>query len=73
MANEFPMLVYVSPGKYQAGHGNSFDHEPVNSEEELRAALAAGFYKSVPEAIEAHKNPKKIEAPKNPKGTPDAA
>ena len=49
---EFPRSVFRSPGKHDAGHGNTFDYSIVDDEEEFKGALAAGFWESVPEAIE---------------------
>lgn len=48
---EYPRLVYISPGANKCA-GGSFDCEPVKDEKEHKAALAAGFSDSVPEALE---------------------
>jgi len=49
---EFPRTVFHSPGIYPAGWGKSFDHLQVESQAHYDAALKAGWYESVPEAIE---------------------
>lgn len=51
---EYPRLVYISPGQNKCIEG-SFDFEPVKDEKDHKAALAAGFSDSVPEALEAAK------------------
>lgn len=51
---EYPRLVYISPGHNKCVEG-SFDFEPVEDEANHKAALAAGFSNSVPEAIKAYK------------------
>ena len=58
---EFPRSVFVSPGD-QIGGGYSFSVELVNDQDEYDAAIKAGFFPTVPEAVEAFKN-----APEAPK------
>ena len=49
---EFPRLVYKNHGPHQRP-GGSYDHAPVESQEEFDAALNAGWFATLPEAIEA--------------------
>lgn len=51
---EYPRLVYISPGHNKCAE-DSFDFEPVKDEIDHKAAIAAGFCDSVPEAIKAAK------------------
>jgi len=48
---EYPRFVYISPGANKCD-GGSFDCELVKDEKEHKAALAAGFSDSVPDALE---------------------
>lgn len=52
MAREFPRSVFKSPGKYSAGSGATFEYVLVEDEDEMKGALGAGYFESVPEAIE---------------------
>lgn len=47
---EFPALVYRDGGPHQRP-GGTFDYRPVNDEQQLQAALAEGWHRSVPEAL----------------------
>ena len=49
----FPLLVYKSPGNYQKSNGKSYGLVSVQSQEELDEKLAAGWFPSSAEAIEA--------------------
>ena len=49
---EYPRLVYISPGANKC-EGGTYDHEIVQDEKNHKAALAAGFFDTVPEALEA--------------------
>lgn len=49
----FSEIVYRGQGPYQR-KGGGFSTLGVHSEEDLAAALAAGWYRTLPEAIEAH-------------------
>lgn len=67
---DFPRVVFIVPGTLPR-HGGTFGQELVQDEEELKIALKAGFFATLPEAIEASKNPKPKEivvpeGPKNP-------
>ena len=48
---EFPRLVYKNHGPHQRP-GGSYDHAPVESQAEMDAALSAGWFATLPEAIE---------------------
>ena len=48
---EFPRLVYKDHGPHQRA-GGSYDHALVESQAEMDAALKAGWFATLPEAIE---------------------
>ena len=48
--NQFPVLVFKNNGPHQRA-GGSYDHKVVESVEELEAALADGWFATLPEAI----------------------
>lgn len=48
--DQFPILVFKNNGPHQRA-GGSYDHKVVESAEELDAALADGWYATLPEAI----------------------
>ena len=48
--DQFPVLVFKDNGPHQRA-GGSYDHKVVESAEELDAALADGWYATLPEAI----------------------
>ena len=48
--DQFPVLVFKNNGPHQRA-GGSYDHKVVESVEELDAALADGWYATLPEAI----------------------
>jgi hypothetical protein len=52
-------IVYRGYGPHQR-KGGGFSTLGVRSEEELEEALSSGWYRTLPEAIEAHDNPKPI-------------
>lgn len=49
---DFPRLVYISPGKNPC-QGGSFDYELAVDKANFDAALAAGYFATVPEALKA--------------------
>lgn len=55
---EFPRNVFTSPGKNTC-QGGSYGSELVQNEKEMTAALGAGFFETIPEALEALTKPKK--------------
>lgn len=48
---EFPALVYRTPGPYQRT-GGTYDYRGVTNHDELKECLRAGWYSSLPEAME---------------------
>lgn len=62
---DFPRYVFTSPGNLSAGWGRTYGEEIVNDAAEYDAAIKAGFYGTLPEALEAAKNPKKAEEAKS--------
>lgn len=62
---EFPTLVYRCPGNCQR-KGGTYAWHPVKDEAQLDAALADGWFVTLPEAIQAH------DLPQNPNGKPVA-
>ncbi len=68
----FSEIVYKGKGPHQR-KGGTFDCLGVSSEEAYAAALANGWYKTLPEAIEAHDNPAPADEPaKEPEPAPEA-
>lgn len=55
---EFPTLVYRCPGNCQR-KGGTYAWLPVKDEAQLDAALADGWFVTLPEAIQAHDLPQK--------------
>ena len=51
---EFPRLVYKNGGKLQRP-GGTFDHAVVEDQADMAAALANGWFASLPEALETPK------------------
>ena len=49
---EYPRFVFTSPGPLSCGHGKTYGEHLVSSDDELAAALAAGFFASLPEALD---------------------
>ncbi len=60
---EYPRFVFTSPGS-KSCQGGSYGEEIVNTAKDHEAALSAGFFDSIPEALEALKAPKKEKATK---------
>lgn len=52
--NDFPRMVYQAGGNEEI-HGGKFATNIVNDQDELDAALAAGWHMTTPEAVEAAK------------------
>lgn len=48
---DYPRFVYISPGVNKC-QGGTYDHELVQNEKEHKAALAAGFSDTLPDALE---------------------
>jgi hypothetical protein len=48
---EFPRLVYKCPGPY-ARQGGTYDHAVVNDADEHASQTGAGWFSTLPEAIE---------------------
>lgn len=51
---DFPRLVFRSPGKTACGRGGkdeTYDHVLVENEQEHAAALKAGYFPTLPEAL----------------------
>lgn len=47
---DFPRLVFISPGKL-ACNGGTYAHELVDTQESFDAAIKAGFFSTIPEAL----------------------
>ena len=47
----YPRLVYRCPGNIQRA-GGTYEHKPVEDDCEHKAALAGGWFSTLPEAIE---------------------
>lgn len=50
-------MVYRVPGLHATGGGETFSFLGVNSQDDMDAALADGWHKTLPEAIEAASKP----------------
>lgn len=48
----FKEIVYKSPGRHFAHNGKTYDYKAVNSHDELRDALADGWFESLVEAVD---------------------
>lgn len=57
---DFPRYVFTSPGKEKVKEG-SYGIHLVQNEKEYEAALNAGFFSTMPEALEGAKDVKKEE------------
>ena len=55
---DFPTLVYRCPGPHDGPPGTTYKAEPVADASELAAALSAGWFATLPEAVEAFLSPK---------------
>lgn len=58
---DFPSLVYRCPGPHFGPSGTTYVAESVANESELAAALSAGWFATLPEAVEAFLAPPKTE------------
>lgn len=47
----FPTIVYKCPGHHQA-HGTTYDYLAVEDETAMKAAIADGWFKTLPDAID---------------------
>jgi hypothetical protein len=61
--NEFPTIVYKCPGACFGPPGTTFNSVGVKDEKELAKRLADGWFKTLPEAVEAFLNPVQVEPP----------
>lgn len=68
---EYPRFVFTSPGPLSCGHGKTYGEHLVSSDDELAAALAEGFFASLPEALDPPAAPAK--APSEPEPAPEPA
>lgn len=64
--DQFPTLVYKGHGPHSRA-GGTYDYTAASDQEELEAKLADGWFKTLPEAIEAHDKPA---APKSDDNAP---
>jgi len=53
MSTSFPAMIYRSPGQQRKPGGGTYNFDSVQTQEELDAKLAAGWFESSAEAIEA--------------------
>lgn len=67
---EYPRYVFTAPGPVGC-QGGSYGSELVQDAKEHDAALEAGFFDSIPEALEAAKTPKEPKEPKAAKTSKD--
>jgi hypothetical protein len=56
MSASFPAMIYRSPGQQRKPGGGTYNFDSVQTQEELDAKLAAGWFESSAEAIEAAGN-----------------
>lgn len=68
---DFPRLVYTSPGPADC-QGGTYGYEKVEDEKEFKAAIAAGFFETVPEALAAKKEDEPKRSPGRPKNEANA-
>jgi hypothetical protein len=54
---DFPTLVYRCPGPHWGPPGTTYQAEPVVDASDLAAALSAGWFATLPEAVEAFLTP----------------
>ena len=52
MSTSFPAMIYKSPGQQRKPGGGTYNFDSVQTQEELDAKLAAGWFESSAEAIE---------------------
>jgi hypothetical protein len=53
MSTSFPAMIYKSPGQQRKPGGGTYNFDSVQTQEELDEKLAAGWFESSAEAIEA--------------------
>ena len=53
MSTSFPAMIYKSPGQQRKPGGGTYNFDSVQTQEELDAKLAAGWFTSSAEAVEA--------------------
>lgn len=53
MSTSFPAMIYKSPGQQRKPGGGTYNFDSVQTQEELDAKLAAGWFESSADAIEA--------------------
>lgn len=53
MSTSFPAMIYRSPGQQRKPGGGTYNFDSVQTQEELDAKLAAGWFESSAEAIQA--------------------
>jgi len=58
---EFPRLVYKCPGPY-ARQGGTYDHAVVNDANEHASQIGAGWFNTLPEAIEGKEDSQEVPA-----------
>jgi hypothetical protein len=56
--SDFSDIVYKCPGQYFGSEGTTFDSKGVTDEDTFEDLLESGWYKTMPEAIEAFKQSK---------------
>lgn len=59
---DFPALVYRCPGPHVGPKGTTYGAELVKDETESAAALSAGWFATLPEAVEAFLSPPTVPA-----------
>lgn len=52
---EFSDLVYRCPGVHFGPEGTTYDFQPVSNSDQQENFVSKGWYKSLAEAVEAHK------------------
>ena len=55
---DFSEIVYRCPGPHFGSEGTTFDSRGVTDEDQLEDLLKSGWYKTMPEAIDAFKKSK---------------
>lgn len=50
--SDFPTIVYKSPGRHSGPPGKTYDYKGVVDEAEMAAALADGWFRTIPEACD---------------------
>ena len=70
---EYPRFVFTSPGPLSCGHGKTYGEHLVSSDDELAAALAEGFFATLPEALDPPAAPPAVAAEPQPEPVPEPA